>query len=93
MLPQMAKISLFFFHGLHVSHVYPRVLECVSCVYPKNKKCVARASVDTLYLQVWGVLSIWILGPQGGWLTLERVYYGQMDPEERAGGASDARLA
>ena len=37
-----------FFHGLHVSHVYPRVLECVSCVYPKNKKCVSRASADTL---------------------------------------------
>ena len=53
MLPQMAKISLFFVHGLHLStHVYPRVLECVSCVYPKNKKCVSRASVDTLYLQV-----------------------------------------
>ena len=42
-----------FFHGLHVSHVHPRVLECVSCVYPKNKKCVSRAGVDTLYLQVW----------------------------------------
>ena len=41
-----------FFHGLHVSHVYPRVLEWVSCVYPKNKKCVSRAGVDTLYLQV-----------------------------------------
>ena len=53
MLPQMAKVSLFIFHGLYVSHVYPRVLECVSCVYPKNKKCVSRASVDTLYLQVW----------------------------------------
>ena len=38
----------FFFHGLHVSHVYPRVVECVSCVYPKNKKCVSRANADTL---------------------------------------------
>ena len=30
--------------------------ECVSCVYPKNKKCVSRASVDTLYLQVCNAL-------------------------------------
>ena len=37
-----------FFHGLHVSHVYPRVVECVSCVYPKNEKCVSRANADTL---------------------------------------------
>ena len=28
-------------------------IECVPSVYPKNKKCVSRASVDTLYLQVW----------------------------------------
>ena len=33
----MAKISFLFFHGFHVSLKVP---ECVSCVYPKTKKCV-----------------------------------------------------
>ena len=39
----MAKISfLYFFHGFHASHVYPKVPESVSCVHPKNKKCGPR---------------------------------------------------
>ena len=33
----VAKILFPFFHGFHTSHVYPKVPECVSGVYPINK--------------------------------------------------------
>ena len=61
-----------FFHGLHVSHVYPRVPECVSCVYPKNKKFVSHTVVDTLYLQVWVM-------PYAHYLALWRIAGGVVD--------------
>ena len=33
------------FHGFHASRVYPKVPECVDCVYSKHKKSVYRVLV------------------------------------------------
>ena len=47
--------SRFSLHGFHVSHVYPRHLKRVWCVYPQKEKCVSRASGDTHHPQAWHV--------------------------------------
>ena len=56
----MAKTCPFF-HGFHVSHVYPNVPECVSCVYPKNEKGVFRVVRATHYFRLWRGASIIVL--------------------------------
>ena len=49
----------FFFHCFRISYVYPMVLECVSCVHPKNKVCVSRVDVDTHYPHLCSQAFLW----------------------------------